>query len=530
MTNSESDNDGCTPAVLAPPEQGLISDRNEVRSTSERREGEEERGTGDSGSASEEGPAVTSAPVGRGASPELGRAILESMRAALGLLSASPGMQAVLGQTVVPGLDGKSVLVVFQECVERGGVDHSLIPVLAEVVESVVQGHMGRKRKRVEDDVGEGRGGPSHRPLDGEGSSLTPSTSAPPVYIPSDALHLPLLDQVGHAIAIVHATLSHGFVPLDRSSIASIQAPLHQIFLFAATSAVTPPTPTPSPTTALLQEVSGLIQILGILHDVTITSPSTVHPLARTHQTIYNSGTPLPVRHLHTLQSSFTDIGTAVYPCLYPSCLKTFSKLSHLRTHAASHTFSRPFKCAQCPAAFARKYDLKRHEKSHGEVVFRCGGCGRKFTRRDALRRHKANEKNAKVCVEGAIEECEADEIDMRASSRRVKAASPVEAGEVEEGELARADIASAQEAVKVLHPLLQRHVTEKLAAGQGGEADPASAALLPATPSLLVGYNLNAEQTSMLERAIAAASEAARMQAEIEAQMELGVLSDDEE
>ncbi|KIO21339.1 hypothetical protein M407DRAFT_245512 [Tulasnella calospora MUT 4182] len=48
------------------------------------------------------------------------------------------------------------------------------------------------------------------------------------------------------------------------------------------------------------------------------------------------------------------------------------------------------------------------------------------------------------------------------------------------------------------------------------------SSSAAPPKPSLLVGYNLNEEQTTLLERAIAAASEAARMQAELEAQLEL--------
>ncbi|KIO21343.1 hypothetical protein M407DRAFT_218912, partial [Tulasnella calospora MUT 4182] len=51
---------------------------------------------------------------------------------------------------------------------------------------------------------------------------------------------------------------------------------------------------------------------------------------------------------------------------------------------------------------FARKYDFKRHEKSHDTIVYRCWGCHRRFTRRDALRRHKANVKSSEACAQGA--------------------------------------------------------------------------------------------------------------------------------
>ncbi|KAG9017614.1 Metallothionein expression activator, partial [Tulasnella sp. 427] len=293
-------------------------------------------------------------------------------------------------------------------------------------------------------------------------------------------------------------------------------------------------------------EISGLVQILGILYDVVIISANITDPLARAHQTIYNSGTPLPVRQLQSIQANFQDIGTAVYPCLYPTCGKTFSKLFYLRKHESVHSFDRPFKCPRCTAAFARKYDFKRHEKSHDTMVYRCGGCHRRFTRRDALRRHKANVKSSEACARGAIEEVQADPSDIQSSTRRVKAVAqsdPMEIDELEEGELPKDAIALAQDRAMVLHPLLQRHVTEKLsssvkathtggASPQNGLALSSAAGLatapLPAPPSsapkpsLLVGYNLNEEQTSLLERAIAAASEAARMQAELEAQLEL--------
>ncbi|KIO21349.1 hypothetical protein M407DRAFT_245515 [Tulasnella calospora MUT 4182] len=122
-----------------------------------------------------------------------------------------------------------------------------------------------------------------------------------------------------------------------------------------------------------------------------------------------------------------------------------------------------------------------------------------------------------------------------------------MEADELEEGELPKDAVAVAQDRATVLHLLLQRHVTDKLSgpgkATRAGGSPPSGLSLsttsaggltiaaplpgvsssgLPPRPSLLVGYNLNEEQTRLLERAIAAASDAARMQAELEAQLEL--------
>ncbi|KAG8933593.1 Metallothionein expression activator [Tulasnella sp. 417] len=483
-------------------------------------------------------------------------AILETIEKVIRLSASSPHIATALDETVVPGSGEKTLSSVLNESLQDRTVDESVMTTLAELIHSVAcqlpEKSKKRKRDGPEDEDRSTRPPPSassdiHFP---PSEVVTPAFQA--LHFPPPPLQVALIEQVHHAIAVVHNTLAHSIaqgIPLDNNTVASIQGPLHHVFLFCATSAVGPATKN----VEVLQEISGLVQILGILHDVVIISANMADPLARAHQTIYNSGTPLPVRQLQSIQANFQDIGTAVYPCLYPACGKTFSKLFSLRKHEVLHSFDRPFKCPRCPAAFARKYDFKRHEKSHDTIVYRCGGCHRRFTRRDALRRHKANVKSSEACVQGAIEEVQADPSDIQSSTRRVKAVAPSEAIEVEEleeGELPKDAIAVAQDRATVLHPLLQRHVTEKLSASgkatrTGGSptsglslsttsagglatASPlpgvssSASAAAPPKPSLLVGYNLNEEQTTLLERAIAAASEAARMQAELEAQLEL--------
>lgn len=167
---------------------------------------------------------------------------------------------------------------------------------------------------------------------------------------------------------------------LNPSIIASIQQQLHQVFLFAVTSSTVG-----GQNMGALQEISGLIRVLGVLSGIRIVQPSL---------TAQESDAKLPLQHIQNINNhrhQYTDIGTAVYPRLISSCRKTFSRLYSLRTLQRSHASHRPYGCSTCPASFARNHDLKRHERGHEQVAYKRLGCMKIFSRRDAINRHKSS-------------------------------------------------------------------------------------------------------------------------------------------
>ncbi|KAF8629836.1 hypothetical protein AX15_003202 [Amanita polypyramis BW_CC] len=266
---------------------------------------------------------------------------------------------------------------------------------------------------------------------------------------------------------------------LDPAIISSIRLHLHQVFLFAVTSSAGG-----GHDMHALQEISGLIQVIGVLSGIQIGQ--TTENINET-----NLAYPWPPNQV---PGTMTDIGTAVYPCLVADCRKTFSRLYSLRSHQRLHTVYRPYRCNLCPASFSRNHDLKRHVKLHGNKAWKCGGCLKVFSRRDAIKRHKNGSKargpKIESCVDAEVLEVEIDEEGEESirEERRAKiwsgitvnqssgAASIPTRGEVEEGEIQPFLITSIQATVLGLHNLLQTHVGNALGTPVGQPTAPLDA------------------------------------------------------
>ncbi|KII92690.1 hypothetical protein PLICRDRAFT_37476 [Plicaturopsis crispa FD-325 SS-3] len=310
-------------------------------------------------------------------------------------------------------------------------------------------------------------------------------------FYPQYDLHMQITEAVRAITHTLSTTRMTGDRMLDSSVISSIQMPLHQVFLFAVTSSARG-----GPEMNVLQEISGLIQVIGVLSGIQIASaPGFQPPNIPPSTPIYppHPADPWP----QAVSNQITDIGTAVYPCLVSSCPKTFSRLYSLRSHQRMHALHRPYRCTTCPASFARNHDLKRHAKLHDKTAWKCRGCEKMFSRRDAIKRHKNSARTrgerGVVCVASEILEVELhteEKEEAVKEGRRVKMWNglaaiqsemggalgyPGESGTsnvhgggevgIEEGEINPEIISEAQMAVVSLHGLLQAHVTGVLGA-----------------------------------------------------------------
>ncbi|KAH9950214.1 hypothetical protein B0H21DRAFT_561601 [Amylocystis lapponica] len=341
-----------------------------------------------------------------------------TMKAIISFASRNPIVHATLSTYTVPSAGDANLLDVFQSCISSGVVSKNAAKPLSQVVLSLSKSDFFASRNSSITQADRSKRKRDH--LDDSETGIADARA-----YKRAAIHQPdLIDQISEAVRLVsHTFTSSATNILEPAVIASIQPQLHQIFLFAVTS--TPCASSPYKAGAL-QELAGLVQMLGVLSGVHIgsgTSPS--HP---------DSWTAHPTS---------ADIGAAVYPCLVPACNKTFHRLYSLRAHQRTHTLvDRPYRCTYCPASFVRNHDLKRHARLHDKKAWRCSGCGKVFSRRDAIKRHQDNRGRSggktrgepdggeSACACAEIEEVEVDKpnVDDEAS-RRAKLWNGIAAG-----------------------------------------------------------------------------------------------------
>jgi hypothetical protein len=423
---------------------------------------------------------ITQPPPQSSRSSKKEEAALKTMGNVLKIAGKDPLVHSTLASAVVPGA-GSSVLELLNHTVAAGTISKDLAKSLSMTLVSLARSdalfaamrHSNApalqldKGKRKRDETEEER-------QRNESRAFKRPTFA----------HGHLQSQITDAVRVVSETLashppSNG--PPDPSIISSIQLQLHQIFLFAVTSSARG-----GPETNALQEVSGLIQVVGVLSGSPI-GPTAAPPNAHTQPPDVSMYPPRPWIPPGTGPQPvpFSDIGTAVYPCLVPGCRKIFARLFNLRAHQQVHAVHRPHRCAACPASFARNHDLKRHAKLHDKTGYQCAGCYKLFSRRDAIKRHKnssaARGGKGEACINAAIKEVELDKEsgdDALREGRRTRMWADIVTHSVastagygtfgddwdpEEGEMDGNVIGHTQEAVLSLHKTLQAHVSSAL-------------------------------------------------------------------
>ena len=416
-------------------------------------------------------------------------AALLTMKAVLSFATKHSAFGSIMSSAHVPGAEGGDLTEVFNRCISSSSISKTLARALAEVILSLAKSDVLSGTPRHPDALAQ-QVDKGKRKRDQTDDGTHPEHPQKRVAIAMPVDQPDLLHQINEALRIVSDTLSgpssspHN-VSIDPGMISSIQLQLHQIFLFAVTSA---PRAGEGRMQAL-QELAGLVQMLGVLSGIHIGNPPPQWPGVAPEP-------PPP------------DIGTAVYPCLVPGCPKTFHRLYSLRTHQRLHTLEhRPYRCAQCPASFVRNHDLKRHALLHDKKAWRCAGCSKIFSRRDAIKRHKdargralggkgrpgeAADAGDTACAFAEVEEVEVDRAEGEEEvSRRAKLWNGIAASSAggsaaehmgpEEGEVDPAVVHQAQNMVLQVHGLLQALVTK----GLGGPPPPPTGPVPMAAPQL---------------------------------------------
>ncbi|XP_078735956.1 uncharacterized protein LOC144949855 isoform X1 [Lampetra fluviatilis] len=98
---------------------------------------------------------------------------------------------------------------------------------------------------------------------------------------------------------------------------------------------------------------------------------------------------PAPKRRGKALGGAAVDADRRRHAC--EECGRAFATRFKLLTHERTHTGEWPHACAECGKGFAHRSFLERHARTHtGEKPHVCDECGRGFAQRSNLRAHSA--------------------------------------------------------------------------------------------------------------------------------------------
>lgn len=80
--------------------------------------------------------------------------------------------------------------------------------------------------------------------------------------------------------------------------------------------------------------------------------------------------------------------------CPIKGCAVTAPCLAALVRHSRAHSGERPFRCAVCPKAFARRSGVTRHQQVHckywTDAPYKCKVCVKSFAFKFSRARHEA--------------------------------------------------------------------------------------------------------------------------------------------